>query len=366
MHFLGVIRMSRKIGVLAQVPAEAQCLSTTIPSLRGLGEVVVCSADAGDEVAAEAARLGVPVLAVPWTQHYGQLFTAVAQRLGGGPWLIAYADETVAEPGRADRPDLDGPVAAGVRHRTSERDTYTEENECRGIGAGPTGVRTAGVRTAAPVFDGLVYARVLREGSPVDPDDLPHSGVVFEHYPARWAGLSAQRLARTAQLYRTALADRPADPELLYGLFHCHYSAHEWLQLRRLADRWRAVAVADDPHHPLVDYYEACAAVAQRDVADALRLAQHAVGQAPAFADGWYLIGELHAAAGRPGEADAAFARAADIGWGANPVAVEDYSLATWRAWQARAVLAKKDGRRQQAGEFLARARQSRQETPVG
>ncbi|HEU0086599.1 MAG TPA: hypothetical protein VFQ77_02925 [Pseudonocardiaceae bacterium] len=331
-------------------------MSTTVPSLRELGEVVVFSADAGDEVAADAVRLGVPFVALPWTQHYGALFTAAAQWLGEGPWLIAYADETVATPGTGDWPDINGPLAAGVRHRTSEHATYTEENECRAVGAG----------SAPPLFDGLVYAQVLRDSAAVDSDELPHSGVVFEHYPARWAGLAAQRLARTAQVYRTALKDRPHDPELLYGLFHCHYSAHEWRQLRELAAQWRDAAAADDPKRPLVDYYEACAAVAQREVADALRLAQGAVHQTPAFADGWYLIGELHASAGRRGDADAAFARAAAIGRGASPVAVEDYSLATWRAWQARAVLAKQDGRRQQAAEFLARARQSRHELRAG
>ncbi|MGH4008045.1 MAG: tetratricopeptide repeat protein [Pseudonocardiaceae bacterium] len=348
--------MSQQIGVLAQVPAEAQCLSTTIPSLRGLGEVVVFSAGAGDEVAAEAARLGLPVVAVPWTGHYGELFTAVARHLGDGPWLIAYADETVAEPGPGDWLRISGPVAAGVRHRTSERDTYTEENECRAVGTGG----------AALEFSGLVYPTLLRDGSPVPPEELPHSGVVFEHHPARWADLSPQRLARTAQVYRTALRDRPHDPELLYGLFHCHYSAHEWPQLRELASRWRGCASDDDPNHPLVDYYEACAAVAQRDAADALRLAENAVARVSAFADGWYLIGELQAAAGLPVAADEAFATAAAIGWDADPVAVEDYSLATWRAWRARAVLAKQDGRGRQAEEFMARARESRREQRAG
>jgi hypothetical protein len=347
--------MSRTVGVLAQVPAEAQCLSTTIPSLRLLGEIVLFSADAGDEVAAEAARLGVAAVAVPWNQHYGELFTAVAQRLGEGPWLIAYADETVADPGTRDWWEISGPVAAGVRHRSGERDSYTEDNECRAAGTG----------AAAPVFGGLVYPQVLQHDRPVDPDELPHSGVVFEHYPAKWVNLAAQRLARTAQVYRAALEDRPGDPGLLYGLFHCHYSAREWPQLRHLAARWREAAADDDPNHPLVDYYEACAAVAQRDIAGATRLARSAVARAPMFADGWYLIGELHASAGRFGAADAAFAKAAGIGRLANPVAVEDYSLATWRAWQARAVLARQDGRRQQAGEFLERARQARREMRV-
>jgi hypothetical protein len=348
--------MLRRVGVLAQVPAEAACLGTTIPSLRSLGDVVVFSVDAGEEVASEADRLGVPVVPVPWTRHYGELFTAVAQLLGEGPWLIAYADETVADPGGGGWHGINGPVAAGVRHRISERDSYTEENECRAVGAG----------AAPPAFDGLVYARVRQGGSPLDPGDLPHSGVVFEHYPATWAGLSKQRLARTAAVYRAALAERPRDPELLYGLFHCHYSGHEWPELRELAIRWRDAAAADDPKQPLVDYHEACAAAAQRDAAAALRLAERAVRQAPAFADGWYLIGELHAAAGRISDADEAFARAADIGLGASPVAVEDYSLATWRAWRARAALAKKDGRQQQAEEFMERARRSRRELRAG
>jgi tetratricopeptide (TPR) repeat protein len=352
--------MSLKIGVLAQVSAEAQCLSTTIPSLRDLGDVMMFSADAGEDVATEAARLGVPVVPVPWNHHYGELFTTLAQRLGDGPWLIAYADETLVESGTGHWQDVSGPVAAGVRHRTNDRDSYTEENECRAVGTG----------TAAPGFDGLVYAQVrrdsARDGGTVDPDDLPHSRVVFEHYPAIWPDLSTQRLARTAQVYRVALENRPHDTDLLYGLFHCHYSAHEWPQLRRLAVQWRNAASTDEPNRPLVDYYEACAAVAQRDAVDALRLAENAVRRTPTFADGWYLIGELHAAAGRLTDADEAFATAAGIGRDASPIAVEDYSLATWRAWQARAVLAKKDGRRQEAEEFLARARQIRRALRVG
>lgn len=348
--------MSATVGVLAQVPAEAQCLRATISSLSALGEVVVFSAEAGEEVGAAATALGAPVIALPWTRNYGDLFTLAAQRLGDGPWLIAYADETVAEPGGLSWSELDGPLAAGVRHRTSDRDTYTEENECRAVGSGAT----------PPTFAGLVYAQALRDGARTSPNELPHTGIVLEHYPTRWPDLSAQRLACTAAVYRAALADSPRDPELLYGLFHCHYSAHEWPQVRDLAARWRNAAEVDDPNRPLVDYYEACAAVAGRDTADALRLASGAVAHAPTFADGWYLIGELHASEGRLSDADEAFATAVRIGLAAEPLAVEDHSLATWRAWQARAAVAKRDGRRQQAEEFLRRARQVRRELSVG
>jgi hypothetical protein len=331
-------------------------LSITLASLVGLGDVTVFSVGAGDDVADEAARLQVPVVPVPWVHDYGKLLTVVAQHLGDGPWFIAYADETVVNPGGCHEQDINGLVAAGVRHRTGERDSYQEENECRATGVG----------CSPPIFRGLVYARALQHNVPVDPDDLPHSGVVFEHYPARWVGLAPQRLARTAQVYRTALDDRPCDPELLYGLFHCRYSAHEWGELRGLAARWRDSASADDSNRPLVDYYEACAAVAQKNTVDAFRLVENAVRSWPTFADGWYLMGELHAAAGRLGDADDAFANAAKIGRGARPVAVEDYSLATWRPWQARAVLAKRIGRRRQAEEFLVRARQIRRELQVG
>ncbi|WP_171169019.1 lipopolysaccharide assembly protein LapB [Streptomyces sp. I05A-00742] len=345
-----------RVAVLAQVAAEAQCLATTVPMLREIGEVTVFSADAGPEVTECAVELGAPVVPMPWRHHYGDLLTTVAGRLGGGPWIMAYADETPAARGARDWSARPGPAAVGVRHRTGERDTYTEENEARGCGPG----------TPPPRFTGLVYAHVVREGTVVDPDALPHTGIVLEHWPARWPGLTEQRIARTAEAYRVALANAPGDPELLYGLFHCHYSAHQWPEVRELAAVWRGAAGPDDERRPLVDYYEACAAVALRSTEDALRLAEEAVRRAPRFADGWYLTGELHAASGRFRAAEEAFRTAHGLGRDAAPVAVEDHSLATWRPLAALAALAGRDGRAEEAARLKAEARAARARLRAG
>lgn len=341
-----------RVGVIAQVPAEAQCLSTTLPSLRQLGELILFTSGAGADVAAAARRLDVSVICVPWRQHYGELFTDLAERLGDGPWVLAYADETVAVPGHTGWADAPGPLAAGVRHRISDRDVYPEENEPRGAGVGSSPVR----------FGGLVYPQVRFNGVELDPDELPHTGIVLEHHPAKWPDLSAQRLARTAEVYRASLESAPDDTELLYGLFHCHYSAHQWAEVRDFASRWRAAADDDDVLHALVDYFEACAVIATGDPTAALQLIEAAVTRAPQFADGWYLRGELLAARGRDTEADRSFSKAAEIGRRAHPVAVEDYSLATWRPLAARAALAKRAGSLGQAKQLLTQARSVRAE----
>lgn len=339
------------VGVFAQVPAEAQCLQHNLPSLRQLGDVIVFSAGAGSEVAAAAGRLGVEVVPVPWTLDYGRVLTALAEHLGDGPWLFTYGDERIVDgldtSGWAGTPRV---AAADVRHRVTDRDSYREEKEVRCVGAGAGRVH----------FTGLVQTTLHWAGSPVDPDEAPHSGLVIEHFPSRWPDLARQRVDRRIEAWRAGLERSPHDPGLLAGLLRCHYLNHHWPQLREVAARWRAVAAPDDPAHPGIDYQDACAAVALGTPEESLRLVDAAVRRAPRFADAWYLAGELYAAAGRDAEADAAFRTAGELGDDADPVLVEDGSLSSWRPIAARAALAKRAGKVDEARRLRDAARARR------
>src|SRR5947208_16389911 len=135
--------MKTTVAVLAQVPAEAQCLAETLPSLARLGRVVLVNADAGEAPTAEAERLGFPVTGMPWVADRGALFTAVMELFAGEARALAHADEQLERPGDDGWWDLAGPASASVVHRTGERHGYVEEDEAR-CAPGGAGFRVRG------------------------------------------------------------------------------------------------------------------------------------------------------------------------------------------------------------------------------
>jgi hypothetical protein len=336
--------------VLAQVPAEAACLPTTLPSLGGLGDVLLVNAGAGPEVSQAAHGLGVPVEETAWVPDRSALFNGALSRHQDQHRILAYADETVHEPGHASWSDQPGVSRAGVRHITGADHAYVEEHEGRCL---PAGTQADFVGLRSPVPDPARYP---------DVSALPDSGIVFAHYPSRWPDLARQRTRRSAQTFEHAVGTDPANTRAWLGLLRAACSVKDWTKAAAAADGWREHAAEHDERRPVVDYYTARVGVAQGDVTAALGALGDAVAGAPRFADAWYLLGELHAARRESGEAEAAFRRAAAIGFDAEPLVVEDHSLGTWRPLQALATLARQDGRPVQADTLLSDARAVREQ----
>jgi tetratricopeptide (TPR) repeat protein len=334
-----------RVLVLAQVPAEAACLPTTLPSLRRLGEVLLVNAGAGPEVSAAARDLAVPVEEMEWLPDRSAMFNAVLSRQADQNRVLAYADETVHETGHTNWSDQSGVSRVGIRHITGPDQAYVEEHEGRCLAAGDM-PDFVGLRTPVPNPERYPEVR-----------SLPDSGIVFVHYPSRWPDLAHQRTERTAQTFQHAVDGEPADPDALFGLLRAACSLKDWARAARAADGWRRHARRDDGRRPIADYYTARVQVAQGDVGAACGALRDAVAGAPRFADAWYLLGELHAVHQEAAEAETAFRRAAAIGFDAEPLVVEDHSLATWRPLQALATLARKDGRTGEADALLNEAR---------
>ena len=342
--------MTTQVLVLAQVPAEASCLPTTLPSLRRLGHVVLVNAGAGTAVSTAARDLGVPVEEAEWLPDRAALFNAALTRWTDHHRILAHADETVHEPAHGDWSARPGVSRAGIRHITDADRAYVEQHEGRCF---PAGVVPDFVGIHSPVPDPVRHSEV---------DALPDSGIVFAHYPSRWPDLARQRTERTAQIYQHAAEDNPADPDAWFGLLRAACSLKDWTRAASAAEHCRQDTVTDSSKQPLVDYYSARICVARGDVDAGREALRDAVASAPQFADAWYLFGELHAVRQEPAEAEAAFRRAAAIGLDAKPVVVEDYSLATWRPLQALATLARQGGRPSQADALLTEARAVREQ----
>lgn len=349
--------MNLSVAVLAQVPAEAACLRVTLPQLSRLGGVTVFSLDAGPEVAVAAEEHGTPVVNVPWTGHYGQALRDVLAATSGNRMLV-FADE---EPSVSDQPAsahqawTGQPAAVGIIHRTSGTDHYQEEREIR---LAPPGDVLS--------FSGRVYRKPVAGGRELDPDRVPLSPVTLVHHPARWEDLAPQRLRRTIQVVKAGLAEEPDRLDYRFSLFHAHCSLHDWAAVARSAEHWAQIAPADDENWPIVSYYLACMAVSGRNLDDARRHVGDALDRAEAFADAWYLQGELLAHSGDTTGAEKAFRTAAELGDRAHPVAVEDLSLATWRPRLALAALARKAGRDAEARVWKAEATDLRRRVPTG
>lgn len=338
--------MQVAVQVLVLVPAEAACLADTVVSFRDLGEVTVHDTT-GDPAVARAARAaGVVLERADWSDSYAECFNGVLSTRRAQPRLLVHADEVV----EGGRDGWAGGVVEGrpatilIRHRTAPDTYFNEEREAR----------------FAPPGDTLAYAGrfppvALERGRPRAAEDLPALPLVLAHYPGRWPGLAEQRVRRTIAAVEAALGEGPDDAEHVYALLHCHVSLRDWPQVVHWAGRWREVAGPGAPHRSLVDYHEACGRLRTGHTRVGVRLLREATVRSPKFADAWFLLGEIRRLAGDPAGAEAAYRRAHDAGLDAEPVAVEDHSLATWRPLEELARLAEADGR-------LTRATALRQE----
>jgi tetratricopeptide (TPR) repeat protein len=339
-------RMDVAVQVLAQVPAEAQCIGATVESVRALGEVTVFDCSGDPAIAEAAGRAGAPHVELVWEDDFSACFNAMLAHPPGAR-LLVYADEIVEgevpEPGWSEGADTVGAIL--VRHRTSETDFFDEERE---------------VRYAAPGADlgfrGRFPATPTSAGAVLDPEHVQALPIVLAHYPDRWPNLAEQRIRRTIAAVEAATREEPDDATHVYALLHCHVSLHDWPRVAELADRWRAVAEEDDDHASLVDYYQACAVLRSRRLREAERLLRQAVERTPAFGDAWFLIGELARLGRDLATARSAYERASSLGTDALPIAVEDHSLTTWRPLLELATIAEDRGRVADAARLRAEA----------
>jgi tetratricopeptide (TPR) repeat protein len=328
------------VGVMAQVPAEAACLPATVASVAAFGDVTVFSLDAGPEVAACARQLDVPLVEVPWDDHYGDAFNHVLDALAGMR-LLTYADEFAEVTGDARGLDTEGhPGAVGIEHRMSAADGYREEDEIRLLPEG-TDLRYADRLSKVP----------YREGAAAAVSGCTRMPLLLVHEPARWPGLIAQRVQRTLAVVEKGLRVEPGRLDFALRRLRCYWALHDWDGAEEAGRHWLALAQEDNEDYPVVQYFLACGSVARRDLAEAEERARRAVAHTGTFADGWYLLGELAVQRGDLGTAQACFRNAADLGMAAFPVAIEDMSFSTWQPLLAMAALARRAG----AGDDAAR-----------
>lgn len=339
------------VRVLAQVPAEAAALPETIASLRRLGDVTVYDVSGDDDVARAIEGAGVARVELEWRDDFSAVLNEMLADGGDRGRFVAYADEIVEDARDVERalPESQ-PGTARVRHRTSEADYFDEDAEVRYLPPGDD------LR-----FEGRFPPVATRDGRAVDVDSLPELPLFVAHAPYRWAGLAEQRIARTIGAVEAALEDEPGDAGHLYALLHCHVSLHDWPRVADVAARWRDAAREGDDRSALVDYYDAFAALRARRVRRADALARAATERAGAFADAWYLRGELARILGDERAAADAFERAASLGLDAHPVAVEDFSLSTWRPLLELAALARARGDDRGAAALERRAHEARE-----
>ncbi|MFD7659332.1 tetratricopeptide repeat protein [Actinosynnema sp. NPDC059797] len=340
-----------RILLVAHVAAEARCLAESVPSARAVGETWLLDASDGDEVSTEAARLGVPTKRVTWRDSLGELFDEAVRwgSDGAGAVLVVYADEVFEE---VDGDALGAVPAAGafgavsIRHRLDDAGFYDEEHETRMIASGAPGGFTGRFPVAYQVGE-----------QALDPDALPVVAVL-SHQPARWPGLSAQRIARTESALLRSASEQPHSPEVAYALLHCSVSLREWEVVRERVDRYRALGDVDVERGALVAFHDATALLCLNKPSDSLRQAKNAVRAAPRFGDAWFLIGEINRLGGRAEQAVVAYRKAFELGRDASPVAVEDFRLTTWRPAVELAALAERAGDESAARLWADRARE--------
>jgi tetratricopeptide (TPR) repeat protein len=336
---------------MAQVPAEAACLPTTVSSVAAFGEVTVFSLGAGPEVAACARQLNVPFVEVPWDDHYGDAFNQVLDGLSGIR-LLTYADEFAEVTGDARGLDTGGrPGVVRIEHRMSGVDGYREEDEIRLLPEG-TDLRYADRLSKVP----------YRDGAPADVSEFTPMPLLLAHEPAQWPGLIAQRVQRTLTVVEKGLRAEPGRLDFALRRLRCYWALHEWDGAEEAGRHWLALAPEDDENYPVVQYFLACGSVARADLAQAEERARRAVTHTGAFADGWYLLGELAVQRHDLAEAQASFRKAADLGMAAHPVAIEDMSFSTWQPLLALAALAKRTGKGEEAARLKAEAVRARRE----
>lgn len=343
--------MRISVGVMAQVPAEAACLPTTVSSVAAFGEVTVFSLGAGPEVAACARQLDVPLVEVPWNDHYGDAFNQVLDGLTGMR-LLTYADEFAEVTGDARGLDTAGrPGVVGIEHRMSGADGYREEDEIRLFPDG-TGLRYVDRLAKLP----------YRDGAPTAVTEFTRMPLLLAHEPAQWPGLIAQRVQRTLAVTQTGLRAEPGRLDFALRRLRCYWALHDWDGAEEAGRQWLALAPENDEDYPIAQYFLACGSVARRDLDGAEERARHAVTHTPAFADGWYLLGELAVQRGDLTAAQVSFRKAADLGMAAHPVAIEDMSFSTWQPLLALAALAKRTGDGEEAARLKAESVRARRE----
>lgn len=339
--------MNITVCILVQVPLEVQSLPETITSLRRLGAVALYDSSGQKEIEAIAARFGIPYAALEWHDNIAECFNVIlADSSPASQRLLVHADEVVEEMG-----DLAGcikehaPGIVLIRHRITERQSYTEAREIRLVPAGE-----------GYTFVGNYSPRLFYRGEPVRDESVPQLPLVLAHFPARWPGLPAQRISMIMRAIEKSLSEEPANAEHLYALLYRCWTVNDWPQVEELIPRWRAVADDRDAKHALVDYYEACAATIARDLARARQRVNAALAREQHFADAWYLLGKLRLVQRDRQGAREAFLRASSCGLQAEPVAVEDYSLSTWRPLLELARIAKAEGQETEAAQWQQKA----------
>lgn len=347
--------MRISVGIMAQVPAEAACLPTTVSSVTAFGDVTVFSLGAGPEVAACARQLDVPFVEVPWEDHYGEAFNQVLDGLSGMK-LLTYADEFAEVTGDARGLDTGGrPGVVGIEHRMSGVDGYREEDEIRLLPEG-TDLRYVDRLSKVP----------YRDGAPAAVSEFTRMPLLLAHEPAQWPGLIAQRVQRTLTVVERGLRVEPGRLDFALRRLRCYWALHDWDGAEEAGRQWLALAAEGDEDYPVVQYFLACGSVARRDLAQAVKRARRAVTHTGTFADGWYLLGELAVQQGDLTAAQASFRRAADLGLAAHPVAIEDMSFSTWQPLLALAALAKRTGDGEAAARLKADSVRARRELRQG
>ena len=342
--------MTVAVLIIASVPDHASSLAETVESFRPVGDLAVYHVGPAGELSRRAAELGVPVVELDDPEDDGAVLNRILADHPGRTRLLVHADEVVERIVGADELSrLEAPATSVVLHRVSDDVSYTEEVQVRVV---PPGEQYTFSGRYAPTF--------CRDGRALDPEELAPSGLVIGHNPARWPQVAVDHVHRTIRHVERALEDEPENAGHLYVLVYWHWALNEWDDVVSLLPRWQELPEQAGRRPALVDYFAACACVGRRELARARRHVASALRRADGFADAWYLLGELRRLARDRRGAAEAFERAAGLGAGADPVAVEDHSLATWRPLLELARLADEDGRTEAAAELRSRADEAR------
>lgn len=338
--------MSIAVCILAQVPQEIQSLPETIASLRRIGEVTVYDSSGSDGIKEIAAEAGVSWVPLAWHDNAAESFNTVHSLQSTSHSLLVHADEVVEDADGFAAALQDGlPGVVRIRHRITERQSYIEAHEVRLLPRGDT-----------YTFVGNYSPDLYCHGEIVQPVHVPQLPLVLAHFPVRWPKLPDQRIAMIIRAIEKSLLEEPMNERHLYALLYRCWTINDWPRVRQLAHLWREAADACDKKHALVDYYEACAATVSRDLQLAEQRLRSALAHEERFADAWYLLGKLRQAQKDRTSAQDAFLRASACGLQAEPVAVEDYSLSTWRPLQELAKMAQAAGRTEDAAFYRRRA----------
>jgi hypothetical protein len=338
------------VRIAASVPDHASSLAETVESFREVGDLEVYHVGPAGAVAASAADLGVPLIEIEDSDDDGAAMTRILADDPDRTRLVVHADEVI-ERGvpPAELAALGVPATAVVLHRVNDVDSYTEEVQVRLVPPG-----------AGYTFAGRYAPRVRRDGRVLGLDEIVASGIVVGHYPARRPQLAIDHVRRSIRHVQRAFEDEPDDAGHLHQLIYWHWTLNDWDGVVRLLPRWQELAPEGGHEPTLVDYFAACASLGRRDIAGARRWVASALRRSDRFADAWFLQGELRRLARDPRGAAEAFERAAALGAGASPVAVEDHSLGTWRPLLELARLAEGEGRTEAAAELRRRAEEAR------